>query len=249
VSQKADLKVELIKKDCKLVKIFGLDKLYNPEFKDDIFKTSILQMAHGREYSFVFEIKINEQNIKIGEDLLNVELVYKDINTNDIINKNIIYKYELKSINYEKANEEYIRSHVYSVLDEVMQLKEKGDELKAKQLLKEIKEWIKTNYKGNDMQLIIDIEKSYGIFNSNDIISSKSKNFISSEIMQNQLKKPGSNKKYYNSTQKLLSSSILRPVKNNKFNLFNSVQVKNDQIDLLKSSVFLKGSIVNFEKK
>ena len=248
VSQKADLKVELIKKDCKLVKIFGLDKLYNTEFKDDIFKTSILQLAHGREYSFVFEVKINEENIKIGEDLLNVELIYKDINTNDIINKNIIYKYELKSINYEKANEEYIRSHVYSVLDEVMQLKEKGDELKAKQLLKEIKEWIKINYKGNDMQLIIDVEKSYGIFNSNDIISSKTKNFISSEIMQNQLKKPGSNKKYYNSTQKLLSSAILKPVKNNKFNLFNSAQIKNDQIDLLKSSVFLRGSIVNFEK-
>ena len=242
LSQKADLKVELIKKDCNIVKIFGLEKLYNSEHKNNIFKTSILQLVYGREYSFVLEINIDEQNVQIGEELLNVELNYKDINSGEIINKIVIYKYELTSINHKKANEEYIRSHVYSVLDQVIQLKEKGEISKAKQLLEEIKEWIKTNYKGDDKQLVIDIEKSYDLFNENDILSSKSFKFMNSQIIQNQLKKPGSNKKYYNSTQKKLVSSASKPFKNNILQTYSIPEERNKN-DLLKSTIFINRSV------
>lgn len=241
LSQSANLSVELIKKDCNIVKVFGLEKLYNSELKNDIFKTTILQLVHGREYSFVLEIKINESNIKINEDLLNVNLIYKDINTENIINKNIIYKYELKSLYYQKANEEYIRSYVYSVLDEVIQLKEKDDIVKAKQLLKDTKKWIQENYKGEDKQLILDIEASYGLFDKEANLANKSMNLISSQIFQNQLKKPGSNKKYFNSIQNKFINSFSKSIENNKFILKSQeVPLKLKSKNLLTRSTIFK---------
>lgn len=236
ISQKADLKVELIKKDCNIVKVFGLEKLYNSELKNDIFKTTILQLVHGREYSFVLEIKINEPNIKIGEDLLNINLDYKDIDTQNSINKNIVYKYELKSIYYQKANEEYIRSYVYSVLDEVIQLKEKNNISEAKKLLGEIRKWIKENYKGSDKQLIIDVDTSYGLFDKDINLANKSMNLISSQIIQNQLKKPGSNKKYFNSAQRNYINFVSKSVELNKIKSEN-ISFKPNNNNLLRSSM------------
>ena len=96
----------------------------------------MLQIIYGKEYSYVLEIKIDENDIKIGEELLSIDFIYEDIFNNNIINTNLKYKYELKSLNYVKANEEYIRSKVYSILEEVMKLNEMEQKSKVKNFIK-----------------------------------------------------------------------------------------------------------------
>ena len=66
----------------------------------------------------------------------------------------------MSSLNYKKANEEYIRSQVYDILAQVMKLRENGEKDKAKEMLDEIKEWINTKYEGDNKDYLIDIEKS-----------------------------------------------------------------------------------------
>ena len=213
ISQKSELSVKLLKNECKIVKVFGLENLYQWELKDDIFKTTMLQFMFGKEYSFALEIKVDENNIKIGEDLLDINLEYKKINQDNILNINFKYKYELKSIDYAKANEEYIRCQVYSVLDEVVILKEKGKIIEAKELLNKMKEFLKNNYKGDDKNLLANIEKSYDLFKNDNKLADKSFKFLSSEIRQNLYKKEGSSSnKYNNSIQNYLMNSIKKPI-------------------------------------
>ena len=66
----------------------------------------------------------------------------------------------MSSLNYKKANEEYIRSQVYDILAQVMKLRENGEKDKAKEMIDEIKEWINTKYEGDNKDYLIDIEKS-----------------------------------------------------------------------------------------
>jgi len=239
ISQRAELNIKLLNNKCKIVKIFGLENLFEQELKDDFFKTTILQMISGKEYTFVFEVNINENNIKIGDELLDINFMYKDINNNNnVVFKNIKYKYELKSIDYLKANEEYIRSHVYSVLDEIMKLKEKGEKNKAKELLNEIKIWIKKNYKGNNKDLLIDVEKSYDLFEDNNDIVNTSAKYLSSQIRQNQFKKDGNNKEFCNSIQNNLMKSISNPIQfSSKFKI-GSVKIPRNTNSLAKSINF-----------
>lgn len=220
ISQKSELSVKLLKNECKIVKVFGLENLYQWELKDDIFRTTMLQFMSGKEYSFVLEIKVNENTIKVGEDLLDINLEYKKINQDDILNINKKYKYELKSIDYIKANEEYIRCKVYSVLDEVVNLKEKGKVIEAKKLLNEMKKFIKNNYKGDDKDLLANIEKSYDLFKNDSNLVDKSFKFISSEIKQNLYKKQGSSIKFNNSIQNFLmnSAKLSIPARSMKIN-------------------------------
>ena len=232
ISKKADLKVKLLKNNCKIVKIFGSDNLYKYDLKDDIFETTMLQIISGKEYSYVLEIKIDDNNIKIGDEILDINFKYE--NNNDTINKNIKYNYELKSINYMKANEEYIRSQVYSVIEEVMILKEKGEKSLAKQKLNEIKICLLNKYKGNNPDYLKDIEKSYEIFKDDESLVRKSAKYLSSQIIQNQSKKQGSNMTYCNSIQLNLIKSISNP---SKLQLSKpSISIKNNNIDLRKSA-------------
>ena len=249
ISQRAELNIKLLNNNCKIVKIFGLENLFECEFKDDFFKTTILQMISGKEYTFVFEVNIDEENIKIGDELFDINFIYKDINNNNnVIFKNIKYKYELKSINYIKANEEYIRSHVYSVLDEIMKLKVKGEKKKAKELLNEIKFWIKKNYKGNNKDLLIDVEKSYDLFEDNNEIVNTSAKYLSSQIRQNQFKKDGINKEFCNSIQNNLMKSISNPIQfNSKFKL-PIINIPKNTNSLTKSIIFGNHIKHNFKK-
>ena len=206
ISQRAELNIKLLNDKNKIIKFYGLENLFEYELKDDFFKTTILQMISGKEYTYVFEINIDEKNINLGDELLDINFIYKDINnSNNVVFKNIKYKYELQSINLAKANEEYIRSHVYSVLDEIMKLKVKGEKTKAKELLNNIKFWIKNNYKGNNKDLLLDVEKSYDLFEDDDKLVNTSAKYISSQIRQNQFKKDGSNKAFCNSIQNNLT--------------------------------------------
>ncbi len=215
------MNVKLLKSNCKIVKILGEEYLYEYKLNDDNFKTTLLQIIYGKEYSFVLEIKIDENDIKIGEELLSIDFIYEDIFNNNIINTNLKYKYELKSLNYVKANEEYIRSKVYSILEEVMKLNEIEQKSKAKILLNQIRNWLKENYKGNNKNLLVDVDKCYDIFKDDLSAVNKSVMLISSEIMQNQYKKQGSNLNFSNEIQKNLIKSTSKPfhfnIKKNPF--------------------------------
>ena len=114
----------------------------------------------------------------------------------------------MSSLNYKKANEEYIRSQVYDILAQVMKLKENREKDKAKEMLDEIKEWINTKYEGDNKDYLIDIEKSYELFGNNASIVNASVKLISSQIIQNQYKKQGSNMNFCNSIQWNLMQSI-----------------------------------------
>jgi hypothetical protein len=153
ISKKAELSIKLLNNKCKIVKIFGKDNLYEHELKDELFKVTLLQLMWGKEYSFVFEVKIDENNVKVGDDLFDIKFKYEDISEDNKLEEiNKKYKYELTSVDYLKANEEYIRSQVYFVLDQVMSLKVKNEKNEAYKLLKEIKEWIIKNYKGDNKE-------------------------------------------------------------------------------------------------
>ena len=244
MSKKAELKVKLLNNNCKIVKIFGSKNLYKYDLKDDIFETTMLQVISGKEYSYVLEIKIDENNIKVGEELLEVNFACE--NNNDIINNNIKYNYELKSINYMKANEEYIRSQVYSVIEEVMILKENGEKNKAKQKLDEIKIWLQINYKGNNKDFFIDIDKSYELFKDDDSLVRKSAKYLSSQLMQNQSKKQGSNMNYCNKFQMDLMKSISSHPKLQ----LSKPSINDNNIDLRKSAnlgLALKSIKYNFK--
>ena len=79
ISKKADLEVKLLNKNCKIVKIFGGDNLFSYELKPEFFKTTMLQFICGKEYTFVLEINVNEKDVKIGDELLDVNFIYEDI--------------------------------------------------------------------------------------------------------------------------------------------------------------------------
>lgn len=209
ISKKAELNVKLLNDKCKIVKVFGKDNLYEYELKDGFFKISILQLMWGKEYSFVFEVKIDESNLKVGDDLFDIKFQYEDISKNNQLEEiNKAYKYELTSIDYLKANEEYIRSQVYFVLDQVMLLKAKNEKKEANKLLKEIKEWIIKNYKGDKTTYLNDINKAGEIFNNDESFI-----FVSSQIRENQFKKQGSNMTYCNNIQNQLLKSVQLPQK------------------------------------
>jgi hypothetical protein len=167
----------------------------------------MLQFISGKEYTFVFEIKMDESKIKPGDNLLEVSFKYEDIN--DQITKTVTsnYKYEIKDLNFAKANEEYIRSHVYDVLEEAIKLRESYKYEEGKKLLKNLKDWIKANYKGDNKDYLNDIEKSEKMFDMNDINSNRNFIFANCQVRQMQNKRMGSNNMFMNSCQAMLQNN------------------------------------------
>lgn len=201
VSKKSDLKVELLNKKCKIVKIFGEKNLYSYDLKKGSFKTTMLQFIYGKDYTYVLEIKI-DNDVKIGDELLNITLSYEDINqNNNLVTKKIKYKYELTDLQLEKANEEYIRSQVYYVLEEALQLRDNYKEEKAKEMLEKMEKWLKKNYKGNTKIYLEDIIKTKKLFENEEIFRTKGLIYATSQIRQMQSKKNGSNMLYSNKVQ------------------------------------------------
>ena len=201
ISNKADLNVKLLNDKCAIVKTFGEDNLYSYELKPQYFKTSMLQFICGKEYTFVLEININEQNINLGDELLEVEFEYEDIVQKTKKNKMIKYKYELKDLQFIKANEEYIRSQVYYVLEEALKLKEKNEDEKAKKMLKDMEEWLKKNYHGENKGYLDDITKTQNFFVDQNVFVSRGVTYVTSQIREKQTKRLGSNMIYTNSVQ------------------------------------------------
>jgi len=208
ISNKADLNVKLLNDKSKIVKTFGEDNLYSYELKPSYFKTSMLQFICGKEYTFVLEININEKNINIGDELLEVEFTYEDIIQKTKKDKKIKYKYELKDVQYAKANEEYIRSQVYYVLEEALKLRENNENEKAKKMLKDMEEYLKKNYHGENKSYLDDITKAQNFFVDESDFNSRGVSYVTSQIREKQTKRLGSNMIYTNSVQNHFGKTI-----------------------------------------
>jgi hypothetical protein len=207
ISKNCELNIKLLNNDCKIVKIFGKNNLYSHVLKDNSFITKMLQFIAGKEYTYVFEIKMDESKIKPGDNLLEVSFKYEDINNKITKTVTSNYKYEIKDLNFAKANEEYIRSHVYDVLEEAIKLRESYKYEEGKKLLKNLKDWIKANYKGDNKDYLNDIEKSEKMFDMNDINSNRNFIFANCQVRQMQNKRMGSNNMFMNSCQAILQNN------------------------------------------
>ena len=206
ISKNAQLDVKLINDDCKIVKIFGENNFYSYELNDFLFSTKMLQFISGKEYTFVLEIKVDESKIKPGDILLDINFNYDDILTKEKKVINAKYKWELKDLNFAKANEEYIRSQTYDVLERAIKLRESDKVKEGQKLLKEMREWLEKNYKGENKAFLEDIKKAEPMF-ENMMYDQRGITYSTSQVRQMQSKRIGTYNLYSNSVQKRLSSN------------------------------------------
>ena len=89
-----------------------------------------------------------EKRRKKEEELKQVNQVNKKVK------KEKKYNYNLKDLQYLKANEEYIRAHVYDVLDEALKMKEKNQKSQGKKILEELESWLIKNDRGKNNDYI-----------------------------------------------------------------------------------------------
>ena len=206
ISKNAQLDVKLINGNCKIVKIFGENNFYSYELNDFLFSTKMLQFISGKEYTFVLEIKVDESKIKPGDILLDINFNYDDILTKEKKVINAKYKWELKDLNFAKANEEYIRSQTYDVLERAIKLRESDKVKEGQKLLKEMRDWLEKNYKGDNKAFLEDIKKAEPMF-ENMMYDQRGITYSTSQVRQMQSKRIGTYNLYSNSVQKRLSSN------------------------------------------
>ena len=206
ISKNAQLDVKLINGNCKIVKIFGENNFYSYELNDFLFSTKMLQFISGKEYTFVLEIKVDESKIKPGDILLDINFNYDDILTKEKKVINAKYKWELKDLNFGKANEEYIRSQTYDVLERAIKLRESDKVKEGQKLLKEMRDWLEKNYKGENKAFLEDIKKAEPMF-ENMMYDQRGITYATSQVRQMQSKRIGTYNLYSNSVQKRLSSN------------------------------------------
>ena len=202
ISKNVKINIKLLNHLHEIIKVFGEENLYSHELYPQIFKTELLQLVCGKEYTFVLEIKINEKIIKPDDELLFVEVIYIDINLdNKLVKKTYMYKYQLTEPKKDKANEEYIRSQVYFILDEALKLREENKTKEAKDLLTNMENWLKKNYKGENKYYLEDIIKAKSLFKDDYTFKSKGITFAKSNIRENLNKRDGMRNMYKNCNQ------------------------------------------------
>ena len=215
ISKKVDLYMKLLNnKESSIVKIFGEDNLFSYELKPDYFKTSMLQFICGKEYTFVLEIKVDDKTVKIGDELLDIEFTYEDITEKKNIKLKKTYKYGLQEPQYLKANEEYIRSQVYDVLEKALKCRENSDNKEAKEMLEKMEKWLKDNYKGTHAEYLGDIVKAKNLFEDEEIFNTRGISYVTCQIREKQSKRT-SNMDYCNSIQKHYGRTAQLPKYNN----------------------------------
>ena len=231
LSNKASLVVELLNKKCEIKKIFGEDYLYSHEIQPHFFNTTMLHFISGKEFTYVLEFEIKINDVKIGEDLLAVDFIYQD-EENNFCKKSAIYKYCLTDINYAKANEEYIRSQVYSVIDQSLKLRNNYKVYEANKSLNEMKTWLINNSNAgkNKKQyklFLDDINQALKSYNSGIEIQKSDVARISNRVIENSKKNFSSERRMYsNHNQEYYSSSSRKmmyrsEINNEKYNYKN----------------------------
>jgi len=222
ISKQLNLQLKIINNNCKIIKVYGEDKLYSHQSGPNFFNTTMLQFICGKEYTFVLEVFIDESKIKIDDEILNVEINYEDITQNNkLIKKRQNYLYKLKDLNYMKANEEYIRVYVYYILDEAMKLKDRDENQKGKKLLEDLETWLIKNYKIKSGEYLQDIQKAKGLFSENEYERIRSNNYISCSIQEKAFKRSGKTMSNCNSIQ----LNYLRSIPPSKVNMTPSYPI------------------------
>jgi uncharacterized protein YegL len=193
----------IIKSKCDIKKVFGVEDLYSYVLKDNKnFETELLQLIGGKEYTFVLEVDVPDDN---DNNFIEVEFNYDEGGKiNKIINKKFD---DMNEHNIEKANEEYIRSVTFDTLNEAMKLREELKGNDAKEKLNEMKKWLNGNYKGKQ-NYIEDIEESLNLINDDLLYESKGRAFLLSSINEGQMKRGGSKMSFQNTLQRDMINSI-----------------------------------------
>ena len=119
-----------------------------------------------------------------------------------------MYRYQLTDENIDKANEEYIRSQVYDILDEALKLRENNKKKEAKDLLTNMEEWLKKNYKGDNKMYLEDIIKSKSLFNDDYMFEKEGIAFAKSNIREKIFKRDGMNNMNMNCIQEDFCNNI-----------------------------------------
>ena len=190
------LKVKPLKNGVKIKKIFGMDKLYESELKDDLFKTKILQFISGKEYTFTMEVELPDL-VSINDNILEVELIEDN---GDKMSQ--ICQYKVVGGAFSVADEEYLRSKVFDTIDIALKLKEKNKNDEMNKILNDMKDWIKNNYEGvNKATYIKKIDETMGLVQDNYVFESRGRSRVTAMVCENQLKRGGANLIYSNHYQ------------------------------------------------
>ena len=180
------LKIKLLKKDCKIKKVFAQDKLYNLNIKPDYFEFNIMQIISGKEYTYTFELEL-PQAVGINENLF--ELEFNSDKNEKIIE---IAKYKVVGGGFSIADEEYLKNKLYDTLDEAIKLKEQNKTEQMNQILNTMKIWIEKNYEGiNKDSYLKKLKEAMGYFKDNHTFKNYGRSRITADIYENQLRRGG----------------------------------------------------------
>jgi len=194
------IKVKLLKENVKIQKIFGQDKLFEFELKDNYFSFNNLQIIAGKEYTYTFELELPDL-LAINENIFEVEILA------DNLDKFVeVGKYKVVGGGFSIADEEYLKNKLYETLAEAMLLKEKKEIEKMKSLLNNMKDWIEKNYDGiNKNSYLKKLNEAMGYFQDNNSYKQIGRTRITADIYENQLRRGGI---YSNSMQMNMICSI-----------------------------------------
>ena len=194
------IKVKLLKENVKIQKIFGKDKLFEFELKDNYFSFNNLQIIAGKEYTYTFELELPDL-LAINENIFEVEILA------DNLDKFVeVGKYKVVGGGFSIADEEYLKNKLYETLAEAMLLKEKKEIEKMKSLLNNMKDWIEKNYDGiNKNSYLKKLNEAMGYFQDNNTYKQIGRRRITADIYENQLRRGGI---YSNSMQMNMICSI-----------------------------------------
>ena len=194
------IKVKLLKENVKIQKIFGQDKLFEFELKDNYFSFNNLQIIAGKEYTYTFELELPDL-LAINENIFEVEILA------DNLDKFVeVGKYKVVGGGFSIADEEYLKNKLYETLAEAMLLKEKKEIEKMNSLLNKMKDWIEKNYDGiNKNSYLKKLNEAMGYFQDNNSYKQIGRTRITADIYENQLRRGGI---YSNSMQMNMICSI-----------------------------------------
>ena len=194
------IKVKLLKENIKIQKIFGQDKLFEFELKDNYFSFNNLQIIAGKEYTYTFELELPDL-LAINENIFEVEILA------DNLDKFVeVGKYKVVGGGFSIADEEYLKNKLYETLAEAMLLKEKKEIEKMNSLLNNMKDWIVKNYDGiNKNSYLKKLNEAMGYFQDNNSYKQIGRTRITADIYENQLRRGGI---YSNSMQMNMICSI-----------------------------------------
>lgn len=194
------IRIRMLKENLKIKQVFGQDKLFEFELKDNSFSFNLLQIISGKEYTYTFELELPEL-LQINENIFEVEILAD--NNEKIVE---IGKYKVVGGGFSIADEEYLKNKIYETLAEAMKLKEQNKKSQMNNLLENMKIWIEKNYEGvNKITYIDKLNEAMGYFKDTHSYNQVGRTRITADIYENQLRRGGI---YSNSMQKNMICSM-----------------------------------------